>query len=336
MPSQWLGSFIRLPLLVRLLILVSLLILFFGSVAHIIEPQTFPTIFDGIWWAIITASTVGYGDFAPKTILGRICAILLILIGASFLATYFGKLASTVIVKQGDLLKGLVNYKGSNHIVIIGWNERTKTLIQSIHSLNKKEQIMIIDETLEENPYNSNYIHFVKGRSCLDAILLRANIKEAQTIVITADQSKTETQSDMFTILTLLAIKGLQPSAYVVAEILTESQLENAKRAGANDIIQSNLLSSYYMIHSIASRKNNTSYIDLLKAFSISNIHFIHLNEELLRMNYVEVCSKFLQENKLIIGIYRDAEVIINPPNETNFIPTDQLILIQNTPINIS
>jgi len=335
MPNHWIGSFIRLPLLVRLLILASSSIIIFGFIVHFIEPKAFPTIFDGIWWAIITASTVGYGDFVPETIAGRICAIFLILIGASFLATYFGNLASTLVVKQNDILKGHTHFKGKNHIIIIGWNERTKTLIQSIHSFNRKEQIILIDESLEKNPYESNYIHFIRGRSCLDNILLRANIKEAHTIVITADQSKTETQSDMFTILTLLAIKGLNPNAYVVAEILTEPQLENAKRAGASDIIKSNLLSSYYMIHSITSRKNNNIYIDLLKSISISNIHFINVNANLLTMSYLEICQRFMQDNKLIIGIYKDKEVIINPTIDTTLAIEDQLIVIVNTPIKI-
>ena len=40
-----------------------------------LEPETFPTIFDGIWWAIITASTVGYGDYVPHSVLGRLTSL---------------------------------------------------------------------------------------------------------------------------------------------------------------------------------------------------------------------------------------------------------------------
>ena len=70
--------FLRFPYLLRLLFIVIILILFFGTIIHYIEPDQFPTIFDGVWWAITTTSTIGYGDYVPGTIEGRLVAIILI------------------------------------------------------------------------------------------------------------------------------------------------------------------------------------------------------------------------------------------------------------------
>jgi ABC-type phosphate transport system permease subunit len=43
------------------------------------EPSTFPNMLYGIWWAIVTLTTVGYGDHVPKSaggqIIGSLCAI---------------------------------------------------------------------------------------------------------------------------------------------------------------------------------------------------------------------------------------------------------------------
>src|SRR4051794_16044314 len=53
-----------------------------GSALTMLEPQTVRGGFlDGVWWAIVTASTVGYGDIAPSTIAGRLIAVLLMLSG---------------------------------------------------------------------------------------------------------------------------------------------------------------------------------------------------------------------------------------------------------------
>ena len=41
----------------------------------------FHSIPEGIYWAIVTMTTVGYGDIVPQTILGRLVSSLLILIG---------------------------------------------------------------------------------------------------------------------------------------------------------------------------------------------------------------------------------------------------------------
>src|SRR5690625_7001625 len=73
--------YFRLPIVLRLLITIFIIMIFFGAVIHLIEPEQFPSIFDGIWWAFVTGATVGYGDYVPLTVLGKTTGILLILSG---------------------------------------------------------------------------------------------------------------------------------------------------------------------------------------------------------------------------------------------------------------
>ena len=102
MPNQIYLRFIRLPLLLRTFIIAITSIVAFGMLIHFIEPDTFPTIFDGIWWAVITASTVGYGDFYPVSLAGRILGIIMLLISAGFLSSFFVALATTAATRQND------------------------------------------------------------------------------------------------------------------------------------------------------------------------------------------------------------------------------------------
>ena len=41
---------------------------------------------DGVWWAITTVTTVGYGDFSPTTLGGRVIAIVVMVVGIGFVA----------------------------------------------------------------------------------------------------------------------------------------------------------------------------------------------------------------------------------------------------------
>jgi voltage-gated potassium channel len=73
--------------LLSLLVVVSL-----GGVAiSIVEPEI-ANIGDGIWWSVVTATTVGYGDISPKTAIGRMVAVLLMAVGI----TAFGLLTATM------------------------------------------------------------------------------------------------------------------------------------------------------------------------------------------------------------------------------------------------
>ena len=56
---------------------------------------------EGIWWAIVTTTTVGYGDIAPVTIGGRVVAVLLMFFGIGCIGTITGTVA-TYLVRSGD------------------------------------------------------------------------------------------------------------------------------------------------------------------------------------------------------------------------------------------
>ena len=59
-----------------------------GTSLALLEPQTVKGGFgDGVWWAIVTAATVGYGDIAPSTLVGRLIAVVLMLSGVGLVST---------------------------------------------------------------------------------------------------------------------------------------------------------------------------------------------------------------------------------------------------------
>jgi voltage-gated potassium channel len=57
-----------------------------GTIAHLIDRRDFHTYGDGIWWAIVTIPTVGYGDIVPTTTWGRILGSVVIIFGVTFLS----------------------------------------------------------------------------------------------------------------------------------------------------------------------------------------------------------------------------------------------------------
>jgi voltage-gated potassium channel len=54
-------------------------------------------IWDGIWWAVVTVTTVGYGDVYPRSVGGRIVAMIVMLFGIGFLSVLTATIASRFV-----------------------------------------------------------------------------------------------------------------------------------------------------------------------------------------------------------------------------------------------
>lgn len=62
------------------------LVVIAGAVQSTVDHKEFKTFWDGVWWAVVTVITVGYGDLYPTTVPGRIIGMLLMIVGIGFLA----------------------------------------------------------------------------------------------------------------------------------------------------------------------------------------------------------------------------------------------------------
>jgi voltage-gated potassium channel len=71
-----------------------------GVIAHAIDRTDFPTLEDGIWWAIVTLGTVGYGDIVPHTTWGRILGSVVIIFGVTFISFLVATVTSLFV--EGD------------------------------------------------------------------------------------------------------------------------------------------------------------------------------------------------------------------------------------------
>jgi voltage-gated potassium channel len=291
-----------------------------------VEPKEFPTTFDGIWWAVVTISTVGFGDYVPQTYVGRGIAIIMILVGASFVTAYFATISAAAIKTQHAYIEGEKSFKGKNHVVLIGWNEKANEMIESLLSVKPYKQIVLIDESLNAAPLIEN-VHFIRGNPSNDQTLQKANINEADAAIITADQHKNEHDADMFSILVLLTLKGVNPNLYCVVEILTEHQTNNASRAGADEIIKSYKLTSHFMMSSYLSKNGLSQFYSELNPASGNLFQVLPVTDHLVGMTFRDASHKLLENESILIGIKRGEETKLNPPLSYEIYAQDSLIV---------
>ncbi|WP_304608559.1 ion transporter [Inquilinus sp. Marseille-Q2685] len=63
---------------------------------HDAQPEAFGSVFDAMWWAAVTLTTVGYGDVTPVTAVGRIFTVLMLFVALGIIAIPTGLVASAL------------------------------------------------------------------------------------------------------------------------------------------------------------------------------------------------------------------------------------------------
>ncbi len=63
---------------------------------HAVQPEVFRSVFDGLWWALCTLTTVGYGDIYPVTAGGRVFTFVILIVGLGVIAVPTGLVASAL------------------------------------------------------------------------------------------------------------------------------------------------------------------------------------------------------------------------------------------------
>ena len=84
-----------------LFLYLSLILIFFSAVGiyyfeRDVQPDAFSSVFHSLWWAIITLTTVGYGDVYPITVGGRIFTFFILMMGLGFIAIPTGLITSAM------------------------------------------------------------------------------------------------------------------------------------------------------------------------------------------------------------------------------------------------
>ena len=83
-------------------LLTVLLVVLAGVAASITDAEDISSPWTGVWWAITTVTTVGYGDIVPHTVIGRTIAAALMLVGIGFVSMLTAVIASSFVAHDAN------------------------------------------------------------------------------------------------------------------------------------------------------------------------------------------------------------------------------------------
>jgi voltage-gated potassium channel len=216
----------------------------------------------GLWWALVTITTVGYGDVTPKTLGGRLVGVALMVGGLVSFSLVTATVASIFIERKFRRERGLESIKETNHILILGWHYDGETLLdQLLRRLPPAASVVLVSQLTPEKidsirvKYPEHEPLFVWGDYSREEVLLRANVREAFKAIIMAGRQEGETAADVDqrTLITALTLKSLNPKIKILAELLRPENQAYLERAGAEQILIRGQYDSSILAGAIAS-----------------------------------------------------------------------------------
>ena len=66
----------------------------------VVDRENYPSIGSGLWWAVQTTTTVGYGDVVPTTVVGQLLAALVMFFGIGFITVITAAITSTFVARS--------------------------------------------------------------------------------------------------------------------------------------------------------------------------------------------------------------------------------------------
>ncbi len=201
----------------------------------------------GFWWAIVTITTVGYGDVVPQTLPGRIFGLLLMFAGLIVLSLLTATIASIFVERKFKKERGLATITDHDHVIVLGWNRGGEQVLRNLFfRLERHTPVVLVNTLLPEQfeqlrlSFSDRNLHFVRGDFSREEILVKANLPKARRVIILADRLDDQTprgQVDQKTLLAALTVKSLAPKVPVTAEIIFGENRAHLERAHVEDII---------------------------------------------------------------------------------------------------
>ena len=308
------------------ILLATLFFILFCTVTiYMLEPQTFESLLTSFYFVMTTFSTVGYGDYSPTTIAGRLFTILMYLFGIGLLGVVIGKIVDTFSIFRKRKEEGKLAYTKENHIIIVGWGKKTETAVDEILASDTTSEVVIID-TLPKSPTDvaQERVHYVQGDPSEEETFNQANIKKAKSVIIFADDAiQIPSLRDAKTLTIAITVERLASHVHTTVEIMTKKQIPNFSHVKVDEFILSQETTSLLAVRSAMHQNVSTIVTQLISRSIGEDLFEVPRNEKW--QTYGDAFHELLSNGATLIAD-RD-HMDINRKLDEN-IPSDAILYV--------
>ena len=218
---------------------------------------------DGLWWALVTITTVGFGDITPVTTLGRVIGGVMMVGGLFTLALFAGIIGHSLLHAVLSIREEQFRMSGYvNHIVVCGYEMGSGMLLDVLSKeIDFEEQRVVLFGPYERPRELAPEFMWVQGDPTKESELDKARIAYASTVIVTGSRRVKPQQADATTILTVFTIRSTMtksPAAKdrkkpirIIAEVLDSENVQHARAAGSDEVVETRRVGYSLLAHTV-------------------------------------------------------------------------------------
>ncbi len=173
-----------------------------------------------LYYNVVTASTVGYGDFSPQTVMGKILTAIYIPVAISLFAALLSVMGSIIysnIHRRDNGLKAISSE--IDYLIIGGFKEKVDELLVALIAKDKK--IALINQHYETLPltYKAEGVKWIKGDVVSDNVLAMLDHSKVKNYMLLSSEP-TKLSSDMRTLYTLEKLLSYADEKNITVEVV--------------------------------------------------------------------------------------------------------------------
>ena len=288
-----------------------------GALVYYLERghnPNFASVADGFWWALVTLTTIGYGDRYPITASGRVVAAFVILFGIGVVGIVTAKIASILVerrIKEGRGLSEALRLNG--HVVVMGWKPDMHLLLPELLAANADltaEHVVLINaagqdlnDGLRREFPGLRYLH---GDMTDPLALQRAHVSAASKVLVLADATggRSDQEVDARTVMALMNIENVAPEVYTCAEVLDHQYVGYLRLAHCDEIILSGEYGRLVMVSASASEGISQVLLKLMDASQPGGLVCEPIPEAFVGRTCSELAAHLSAEDgRLLLGL---------------------------------
>ena len=302
-------------------LLICLAIIVIGTTGYVLL-EDYPVV-DAVYMAVITITTVGFGEIRPLSPAGRIFTTILILVGFSSLA-YAGHAAAELLLEKvwsgtSESKKMKKQISGlTKHCIICGFGrvgEATAAHFKDLHY-----PFVIIEKSPEvcQRIKDAGYL-FVEGDATCGETLLSVGVKKANGLLALLD-------SDPFNLFTVLTARELNPILRIISRCADSSSEQKILRAGADTVISPYATAGKYFAEDILSATGHGKRLDSgMNYCALPQWVAIQEGSSMQGKTIALISSEMGRE---IIGLRRQERDTIHPDPSEVLVPEDMILVL--------